>query len=105
MAGLPLLSTSEGILRCRAALYHRKRSAVVAGGGGQMSITHRWPRSASNQSHTHLSHVASPKTTGTEGKHKSILVPTCLGPKRTNVLLSFFDLMEFREVRGKLHFI
>lgn len=98
VAGLPLLSTSEGILRRTAALYQAFSGARqgwgwrLVAGGGRMVITHRWPPSASNQSHTHLSHGASHKTAGTEGK--SIIVPTCLGLNRTNVLLSF-----------KLHFI
>lgn len=83
-AALPLLTTSEGILRCRAALYHRERSAVVAG-GGRMGITHRWPRSASNHSHTHLSHGASPQNNRDWREtyiSQSVLVPTCLGQKR-----------------------
>lgn len=69
VAGLPLLSTSKGILHRTAPLYYRKGSAVgVVAGGGWMGITHRWPRLASNQSHTHLSNGASHKNTGTEGK-------------------------------------
>lgn len=72
MAGLPLLSTSEGILCRSPELYHRRHSAVHTGGGGvdgggRMGITHRWPLSASNQSHTHSSHLASRKTTGSAG--------------------------------------
>lgn len=66
--------SSEGILH-RTVLSLQTFSSArqgwgwwQVGDGGRMGITHSWPWSASNQSHTHLSQRASHKTTGTEGK-------------------------------------
>lgn len=70
VAGLPLLSTSEGILCSRTLSSQALHGACQGWGSGWwMGITHWWPLSASKQSHTHSSHLASRKTTGTAGKH------------------------------------